>query len=168
MNNEYLAVVDDRDRVVDKRLRSEIHTQGLRHRAVHILVFNDRGDVFLQKRSMNKELNKGLWDSSAAGHVDYGEDYLASAHRELREELGISVTVGLDGLFKLTATPALGMKFIHVFKCCHAGPFNLAADEVDEGAWISPALVAQRVAIDDPTLTTTFKAIWQHYQHLLS
>ena len=89
MNIEYLSVVDENDHVINSLARSEIHVLGLRHRAVHILIFNDQGQFFLQKRSMKKDLNKGLWDTSAAGHVDEGEEYTISAIRETSEELGI-------------------------------------------------------------------------------
>ena len=75
MHNELLSVVDENDCIIDSCPRHEIHAQGLRHRAIHILVFNDDGQLFLQKRSMKKDLNKGLWDTSVAGHVDEGEPY---------------------------------------------------------------------------------------------
>jgi isopentenyldiphosphate isomerase len=164
MQNEYLAVVDDRDRVIGRRPRREIHASGLRHRAVHILVFNDQGQLFMQKRSMKKDLNKGLWDTSAAGHVDDGESYELCAPRELSEELGINAE--LSALFKLEATPALGMEFIQVYRCLHNGPFVLASDEIDEGAWLTPEEVSERVHRKDQTLTETFKIIWRHYQPL--
>ena len=90
MNTELLSVVDENDCIIDTCPRHIIHATGLRHRAVHILVFNEQGQLFLQKRSMKKDLNGGLWDTSAAGHVDAGEDYDVSAVREIEEELGIS------------------------------------------------------------------------------
>lgn len=164
MQNEYLAVVDDHDRVIDRRLRRDIHAAGLRHRAVHILVFNDQDQLFMQKRSMKKDLNKGLWDTSAAGHVDDGESYDSCAPRELWEELGVETE--LKDLFKLAATPALGMEFVQVYHCRHNGPFALASEEIDEGAWLTPFEVSERVHRDDPTLTETFKIIWRHYQQL--
>ena len=48
-------VVNDRDEVIGQEPRPEVHRLGLRHRAVHVLVFNSRGEVFLQKRSMKKD-----------------------------------------------------------------------------------------------------------------
>ncbi len=83
MENERLYEVDEHDRVVNARSRGDLHRLGLRHRAVHILVCNHKGDVFLQKRAMSKDINPGLWDTSAAGHVDFGESYVDSARREL-------------------------------------------------------------------------------------
>ena len=87
---ELLAIVDEDDEVVGSKTRREIHQAGLRHRAVHILVFNTQGHVCLQKRSMTKDVNPGAWDTSSAGHVDFGETYETAAKRELEEELGIS------------------------------------------------------------------------------
>ena len=164
MQQEYLDVVDAFDQVVASQTRSEIHANGLRHRAVHILVFNEKNQVFLQKRSMKKDLNRGLWDTSAAGHVDCGESYISCAPRELLEELGISAD--LESLFKLEARPELGMEFIQVFRCHHNGPFELASDEIDEGTWLSQESVDRRVAENDASLTETFKIIWQSFRNL--
>lgn len=158
-----LNVVNANDQIINTLPRSEIHASGLCHRAVHILVFNQQGRLFLQKRSMKKDLNKGLWDSSAAGHVDAGEDYLSSAIRETKEELGVIVEDSLQSLFKLPPSPKLGMEFIQVYQCIHNGPFIFNTDEIDEGCWCSLEQISNRVQQDDPKLTETFKAIWRLY-----
>ncbi|MCX7095615.1 MAG: NUDIX domain-containing protein [Methylobacter sp.] len=165
MNTDLLSVVDEDDCVIDICPRHIIHATGLRHRAVHILVFNDQGQLFLQKRSMNKDLNRGLWDTSAAGHVDAGEDYHVSALREVEEELGVGAV--LEPLFKLPATAAIGMEFIQVYRCVHNGPFILAADEIDEGGWFSVTEIAERVIADDQSLTETFKTLWRQFNSTL-
>jgi len=166
MNTELLSVVDQNDHVIKTLPRHEIHALGLPHRAVHILVFNESGELFLQKRSMKKDLNKGLWDTSAAGHVDVGEEYTVSALRETQEELGINIVKSLQFLFKLPPTPQLGMEFIQVYQCSHNGPFILNQDEIDEGTWCSIEDISIRVKKCDPTLTETFKIIWNHFQML--
>jgi isopentenyldiphosphate isomerase len=165
MNTELLSVVDENDCIIATRPRHIIHATGLRHRAVHILVFNGEGQLFLQKRSMKKDLNGGLWDTSAAGHVDAGEDYDVSAVREIEEELGIT-EFSLEPLFKLPATAATGMEFTQVYRCIHNGPFNLAADEIDEGDWFSVAEIAERIEADDQRLTEAFKTIWRQFEVL--
>ena len=165
MNTELLAVVDQNDCIIDACPRHIVHATGLRHRAVHILVFNDLGQLFLQKRSMKKDLNGGLWDTSAAGHVDAGEDYDISAVREIEEELGIYAHT-LEPLFKLPATEAIGMEFIQVYRCMHNGPFVLASDEIDEGGWFSIAEISERIAADDQRLTEAFKTIWRQFEAL--
>src|ERR1700716_2411541 len=104
MSEEIFDVVNERDEVIGRQTRSEVHQLGLKHRAVHVLVFNSRGQVFLQKRSMKKDRQPGLWDSSASGHVECGEDSDACALRELREEIGLQLTAPPQRLFKLAAS----------------------------------------------------------------
>jgi isopentenyl-diphosphate Delta-isomerase len=89
--DELFDVVDEQDRVIGQATRREVHAKGLKHRAVHVLVFNGQGQVFLHKRSMLKDSAPGLWGASCAGHLDAGENYDQAALRELKEELGISV-----------------------------------------------------------------------------
>ncbi len=162
MHTEYLAVVDENDQIIDRRPRAEIHALSLKHRAVHILLFDDQDRLFMQKRSMLKDTNQGLWDSSAAGHVDDGETYASCAPRELREELGIATE--LTALFKLEPTPGLGMEFIQVYRGQHNGPFSLAVEEIEEGRWLKQSEVSRRVSEDDTSLTETFKVIWRRFR----
>mgnify|MGYP000633201778 FL=1 len=166
MNHELIAVVDEHDNFIENRPRKEVHKLGLRHRAVHILVFNDANQIFLQKRSLTKDINAGLWDTSAAGHVDAGESYDACAHRETIEELGVCVDETLSFLFKLPAIPETGMEFVQVYRCQHNGPFTLEAGEIDDGQWFDIKEVAQRVKTNAPSITDTFKTLWLKFEAL--
>lgn len=162
-SQELLDVVDENDRVIGVKTRGEIHAQGLMHRAVHILVFNSSGELFIQKRSTGKDNNPGLWDSSAAGHVDSGEDYYDCAIRELSEELGISVSTPLEQLFRLPASPITDMEHCIVYRHIHEGPFELEAEEIDEGAWITGREMDRRVSEDDSTMTLVLQYIWKKF-----
>src|SRR5215469_17657864 len=99
MPEEIFDVVNDRDEVIDRRPRSVVHRLGLLHRAVHVLVYNSRGQIFLQKRSIKKDRQPGLWDSSASGHLNSGEDYDACAVREVEEEIGLRLSAVPQRLF---------------------------------------------------------------------
>src|SRR5512139_4070862 len=116
MKEEIFDCVDASDQVIGREKRSEIHRQGLRHRAVHVLIFDKQGEIFLQKRSMQKDTFPGRWDSSASGHLDRGEDYDACAVRELREELGITLPEPPRRMFKLNACGETGMEFVWVYR----------------------------------------------------
>lgn len=90
-----------------------MHREGLLHRAVHVLVFDSEGRLWLQRRSAAKDTYPGLWTSSASGHVDPGEDYETAARRELQEELGLSLVLTYVG--KVPAGPATQGEFSGVF-----------------------------------------------------
>ncbi len=164
MNDEQIAFVNADDQVIGTKPRSEVHSLGLLHRAVHVLVFNDQRQVFLQKRSMNKDENPGLWDTSAAGHVDAGENYAMCAAREILEELGIKANKTMKFLFKLPASEKTGMEFIEVFRMDDNGPFTLATDEIDEGKWFSISEISKKVELDDRHLTDSFKTLWRKFE----
>src|SRR5579863_6783618 len=117
MSEDIFDIVNERDEVIGRKPRSEVHARGLLHRAVHVLVFNARNEVFLQKRSMKKDRQPGLWDSSASGHVDTGESYDACAVRELREEIGLRLSAPLERLFKVPASDATDQEHVWVYRC---------------------------------------------------
>jgi isopentenyldiphosphate isomerase len=87
--SELFDVVDEHDRVLRRETRAEVHRQRLLHRAVHVLVFNSGGAVYLQRRSAKKDTYPHRWTTSCSGHVDAGEDYETAVVRELAEELGM-------------------------------------------------------------------------------
>jgi isopentenyldiphosphate isomerase len=167
VSDELLDVVNDNDEVIGVRRRGEIHAERLMHRAVHILLFNSQGELFLQKRSLSKDEQPGKWDSSAAGHVDSGEAYLDCACREIEEELGIVVDQPLQALFKLPATLRTGNEHCMVYRYCFDGPLVLQAEEIDDGEWIDPATMDRRVADEDPLLTEAICLIWERYRELI-
>ena len=111
--DELFDVVDEDDKVIGVARRGDVHKQGLRHRAVHILVRRANGDVFLQKRSLMKDSSPGKWDSSSSGHLDSGEGYERAAIRELEEELGISVDA-VDEIGTLPASEVTGQEFVRI------------------------------------------------------
>src|SRR3974390_3521401 len=117
MPEDIFDVVNERDEVIGRAPRKEVHARGLWHRAVHVLVFNARGEVFLQKRSMLKDTAKGQWDSSSSGHLDSGEEYDACAVRELREEIGLCLAQPLGRLFKIDAPVETGWEVCWVYRC---------------------------------------------------
>ena len=160
MPEEIFDVVNERDEVVGNRSRSEVHRLGLLHRAAHILVFNASGEVFLQKRSMKKDRQPGLWDSSASGHVDSGEDYDACAVRELREEIGLVLSRPPRRLFKVAASRETDQEFVWVYTCKAEGPFILNPDEIDDGRWFKPEEVTRCVKEQPGEFARAFRFIW--------
>ena len=160
MSEEIFDVVNERDEVIDRQSRGEVHRLGLRHRAVHVLVFNSRGQIFLQKRSMKKDRHPGVWDSSASGHVDSGEHYDATAVRELREEIGLALAQTPELLFKIAACTETDQEFVRVYRCESEGPFQLNADEIERGDWFAAGKVARWISERPQDFAPAFVFIW--------
>ncbi len=161
MPEEIFDVVNERDEVVGQNTRREVHRLGLKHRAVHVLVFNARGEIFLQKRSMTKDREPGKWDSSSSGHVDSGEDYDACAVRELREEIGLTVVQAPERLFKIAACPETDAEFVWVYRGQAEGPFQLHPDEIERGGWFAPEQITRRIAEKPEDFAGAFWLIWE-------
>jgi isopentenyldiphosphate isomerase/SAM-dependent methyltransferase len=161
MAEEIFDVVNERDEVIGRNTRGEVHRLGLMHRAVHVLVFNSKGEVFLQKRSLKKDRQPGVWDSSASGHLDSGEDYDACAVRELREELALSPTGRLRRCFKLAASPATDQEHLWVYQTRAEGPFRLHPDEIERGGWFSIPAVNQWLVERPHEFAGAFAVIWK-------
>jgi isopentenyldiphosphate isomerase len=160
MSEEIFDVVNERDEVIGQRPRHDVHQLGLQHRAVHVLVFNARGDVFLQKRSLAKDCFPGAWDSSASGHLDQGEDYDVCAGRELREEIGLALTQPPERLFKIAACPETGQEHVWVYRCQAEGPFSLQPEEIERGGWFTTEEVNRWIAERPEELAGGFRLIW--------
>jgi len=161
MSEEIFDIVNERDEVVGQNTRREVHRLGLKHRAVHVLVFNSRGETFLQKRSMTKDREPGKWDSSSSGHVDSGEDYDACAVRELREEIGLTVAKAPERLFKIAAGPETDAEFVWVYRCQAEGPFQLHSDEIERGGWFAPEKITHWIAEKPGDFAGAFRLIWE-------
>lgn len=159
---EWFDVVNERDEPVRRATRRDVHANGWWHRAVHVLVFDRAGRVFLQKRSMLKDLSPGLWDSSCSGHLDAGEDYDVAAVRELGEEIGLRLTAGERPArwFRIEACEPTGWEFVWVYRLEHEGPLTLDPLEIQYGEWVAPAEVSVRVARRPEDFCPSFKLLW--------
>lgn len=162
MSEEIFDVVDDRDRVIGKQTRQEVHRRGLKHRAVHVLVFNERGEVYLQKRSFKKDTFPGAWDSSASGHLDSGETYDACVVREAREEIGLFLHRTPKRLFKIEACAQTGQEFVWVYRSESNGPFRLNLDELECGAFFKADHVNRWMAERPRDFADAFRLVWKY------
>jgi isopentenyl-diphosphate Delta-isomerase len=161
VHDEIFDVVNERDEVIGQLPRKEVHRQGLKHRAVHILIFNAGGELFLQKRSMKKDNHPGVWDSSASGHVDSGEDYDTCSLREVGEELGVQLACVPTRILRIEACEETGQEFVWVYRCVHEGPFTLHPEEIETGGWFAPEKLNKWIAEKPEDFAPSFICIWQ-------
>lgn len=130
--DELLEIVDIRGNVIGHAERSKLHSgPALIHRVVHVLVFNAKRELLLQKRSMKKDVAPGKWDTSVGGHVNPGEDVLDAARREMEEELGIK-DQKLDFLYSYLYTNHRESELVSTFSCFFEGEIRFNKDEIDK------------------------------------
>jgi isopentenyldiphosphate isomerase len=129
---EHLEIVNEQGEVLGVALRSAIHgNPTLLHRVVHVLVFNKDGNLLLQKRSMNKDVAPGRWDTSVGGHVGIGEDLSLSSKREMHEELGISGHEP-EYLYSYIHRNHYETEHVTTFRCRYEGEIFFNREEIDE------------------------------------
>jgi isopentenyldiphosphate isomerase len=159
-SEEWFDVVNERDEVVRRATRREVHANGWWHRAVHVLVFDAAGRVFLQRRSMRKDLSPGKWDSSCSGHLEAGEDYDVAAVRELNEEIGLRVATAPERWFRIDACEPTTWEFVWVYRLRHDGPLRLDPSEIETGEWVAPKEISRWLAARPDDFCPSFQLLW--------
>lgn len=159
---EYFDVVDENDKVIGKASREECHSNPeLIHRGVMILVFNSKGDLLLQKRSMKKDLNPGKWTVSASGHVESGDAYEETSRRELMEELGIELHMKKEFSFLYKGDQE--SEILMTFTARSDGPFKVEPEEVDEVRFFSIGEVKKLLKDKSDLLTPGCRVLLEEY-----
>ena len=158
---EYLDLVDEKGNPTGEVVgRDRAHRDGLLHRTAHVWIvrtLNGRTQILLQKRSMKKESFPGMFDTSSAGHIPAGSEALASALREMKEELGIEAAetqLQYAGTFRIRYEKEFHGKLfrdneitrVYVYQDPVAiGSLSLQQDEVDEVRWFDLDDVAEEI-----------------------
>ena len=128
---EVFIIVDKDDNIIDYQPRSITHKKRLLHRTVAVIVFNDKGEVLLQKRSMNVDTQPGLYTLSATGHVSQGETYEEAAQRELLEEVGVE-TNNLKLELKMVKDFPAHYEMQSFYTTLSNGPFKFPKKDIEK------------------------------------
>jgi isopentenyldiphosphate isomerase len=132
---EYFPVIEQTGIVVGRSSRQYCHGgEKPLHPVIHIHIIDRQGRIYLQKRSMKKDIQPGKWDTAVGGHVSYGETILEAVYREASEELGLTAFHPLF-LTSYVFESEIERELVNVFAA--VGSFDLKPDldEVDEGHW---------------------------------
>ncbi len=161
MAEELLEIVDDQNKVIGIACRSDIHKKHLKHRSVHIFVFNSAGKLFLQKRVHTKDEFPGYFDSSAAGHVNPAESYHDAAARELKEELGINAQV--EKVSELPASQATRWEFVWFYQAVTNDAVQPNPEEIADGKFYSLDDIQRCLLENDDKFTPSFQMLFDIY-----
>ena len=161
MSQEYFPLINEEGKTIGKATRKECHSGSkMLHPVVHLHIFNDNGDLYLQKRSMRKDIQPGKWDTAVGGHIDYGESVEEALRREVREELGVtdfSPIMITSYIFE----SAIEKELVNTFRTVYNGPFNPDPEELDGGRFwaIDEILESIGKGIFTPNFENEFQSI---------
>ena len=156
--------------------KNKAHLLGKWHVTAHIWIYNSKGEILFQKRSLTKSTFPGLWDISVAGHVSKGETVEEGACREVLEEIGLKV--GVEDLEKVFVFKESNYhkdkswynnEFHHVFLHLLDGgisQFTLQEEEVDEVRFLSVADL--RLELLDKEKKKGFVSDLEYYSSIMS
>ncbi len=144
--------------------RVEAYVLGLLHEAFSIIVFNEAGELLLQRRTLSKYHSGGLWTNTCCSHPRVGEDLVAAAHRRLVEEMGFDCELKLVGDFIYKAEALKGGLTEHEFGYVFVGTvaekeINFNPDEVDSCKWVKMDEFKKDIELNPKNYTAWFKII---------
>ena len=133
MRTEWFPLVNEEGETIGKATRKECHSGSkLLHPVIHLHIFNKDGDLYLQKRSMNKDIQPGKWDTAVGGHIDYGESVEEALRREVREELGITDFTPVF-IKRYIFESSIEKELVNSFRTTYDGPITPDPEELDGG-----------------------------------
>lgn len=133
---EMFPLVDEEGNITGAASRGECHNGSkLLHPVVHLHVFNSRGELYLQRRPLWKDIQPGKWDTAVGGHVDLGESVEMALRREVREELGMTDFTP-ETLTHYVFESATERELVFVHRTTYDGPIT-PSEELDGGRFWS-------------------------------
>lgn len=133
--NEWLPIVLPSGMVVGRSTREYCHSGAKPlHPVIHIHIIDRFSRIYLQKRSMRKDIQPGKWDTAVGGHVSYGESLIEAVYREASEELGFTEFNPIY-LETYEFESAIEKEMVNVFAAVGSYELHPDLDEVDEGRW---------------------------------
>lgn len=155
---EMLPLVDEEGQIIGAATRGECHggSKPL-HPVVHLHLFNSKGELYLQRRPLWKDIQPGKWDTAVGGHVDLGENVEQALYREVREELSITDFIP-ERLLHYVFESARERELVFVHKAVYDGPVT-PSEEVDGGRFWS--LEEIRATLGKGVFTPNFESEFQ-------
>lgn len=167
---EFVVLVNPADEVLGLMEKQQAHVNGLLHRAFSVFVFNDKGEMLLQKRAEGKYHSPNQWTNAVCSHPRENESYKQGAERRLFEELGIKadLTEKFNFIYKADVGKNLWEHELdYVFTTIYNGDFHLNEDEVSEIRFISMQDLDIEMKNNPENFTEWFKIILKEYKEHL-
>ncbi|MFO0356085.1 MAG: isopentenyl-diphosphate Delta-isomerase [Sphingobacteriaceae bacterium] len=160
MVEDQVILVNEKDEPIGTMGKLEVHQKGLLHRAFSVFIFNDKGEMLLQRRALSKYHSAGLWTNTCCSHPQPNEDTLAAANRRLREEMGMKADLTPKTSF-IYKTPFDNGLTEHELDHVFIGYTNtdpvINKEEVDSFKWMSLEAIKTEIKTNPNEFTSWFK-----------
>jgi isopentenyl-diphosphate delta-isomerase len=166
---EYVILVDEDDKKIGLMEKMEAHERSQLHRAFSVFVYNDKKQIMLQQRALEKYHSGGLWTNTCCSHPRDGELTIDGAHRRLMEEMGFDCELEevFDFVYKAELDKGLTeFELDHVFIGEFNGLVELNSDEAMDYKWISYDNLTQDMIKYPEKYTEWFKIIMETLEKL--
>lgn len=152
---EWFPLVNEKGETIGKATRQECHSGSkLLHPVIHLHIFNKKGDLYLQKRSMTKYIQPGKWDTAVGGHIDFGETVKEALKREVIEEIGVTDYIP-EFVTSYIFESKIEKELVNTFKTVYEGPFKIDPVELDDGRFWSKQEILDN--LDKDVFTPNFE-----------
>jgi isopentenyl-diphosphate delta-isomerase len=170
MIEEHVVLVDENDRQIGLMPKMEAHERGVLHRAFSVFVFNDKNELMLQQRALNKYHSPGLWTNTCCSHQRDGEANIDAGKRRLQEEMGFVTNLEETTSFIYKAPFDNGLTE-HEFDHIMIGNYNdlptINVSEVASWKWMPLEDIKVDLALHPEKYTAWFKIIFdKFYEHI--
>ena len=137
---ELILLVDKEDNEAGYGEKLQVHKHGLLHRAFSIFIFNQKGEMLIQKRYSGKYHSPGLWSNTCCSHQKQGLSLEQVAHGRLKYEMGFDTEINEAFSFIYRIEFENGLienELDHVFFGSYDGIVSPERTEVEDYRWIS-------------------------------
>ncbi len=155
-----VILVNEQDEPIGKMEKIEVHQKGLLHRAFSIFIFNEKGEMLLQKRAAGKYHSPGLWTNACCSHPQPGYEIIPAATFRLQEEMGFTTSLekAFDFIYKVNFENGLTeYEFDHVLLGNYDGSIIPNEEEVEDYRYLTLTEIKNLLQSNPSDYTTWFK-----------
>lgn len=166
MIDDLVILVNKNDKKIGLMPKMEAHKKGVLHRAFSVFIFNNKNELMIQKRNINKYHSPGLWTNTCCSHQKDGESNISAGKRRLLEEMGFCVELNEIGSFIYNVGVDNGLiehELDYILVGKYNGNVKINFDEVDNWKWMSLDNIKDDIRTRSKNYTEWFKIIMDNY-----
>ena len=170
MKEEKVILVNEKDEQIGLMPKLEAHEKAVLHRAFSVFIFNDKNELMLQQRALDKYHSPGLWTNTCCSHQRDGESNIEAGKRRLQEEMGfvVDLTESISFIYKAPFDNGLTEHELdHILLGNYNGLPAINPEEVASWKWMPLEVVKADISLQPELYTEWFKVIFdKFYEHI--